>query len=228
MNNTPPRQNAASQQIKPSITKTVRNWCISMYYKFPWYIKNMVDSVRLADSTHRLALPFYRAGGYFNKDFQEGKLKYISVGKNVSIGKGVRIQTLASYGSQTLFPRLIIEDNVSILPNFTALVEDTLLIKHDALIAENCSVITNNHGMDAESHLPYSMQPLTTAPVTIGEECWIGQNVTILSGVEIGKRSIIAAGAVVTKTIPPYAIAAGVPAKVIKRWNFTTHSWEDV
>lgn len=151
----------------------------------------------------------------------------MDIGKNVSIGFGAEIQILDNYNGQPLHPRLILEDEVSIQPRFCALVQDTLYIKRGALIARNCSIITNNHGMDAESPLLYGFQPLTTAPVTIGEECWIGQNVTILSGVEIGKRCIIAAGSIVTKSIPAYTIAAGVPAKVIKKWNFDSHAWEN-
>nr|WP_143033346.1 DapH/DapD/GlmU-related protein [Prevotellamassilia timonensis] len=52
--------------------------------------------------------------------------------------------------------------------------------------------------------------------VIIEDDCWIGFNVIILPGVTIGKGSIIGAGAVVTKSIPPYSVAGGVPAKVIK------------
>lgn len=53
-------------------------------------------------------------------------------------------------------------------------------------------------------------------PVTIGNDVWIGGNVTILPGVTIGDRAVIAAGAVVTKDIPANTVAGGVPAKVIK------------
>lgn len=53
-------------------------------------------------------------------------------------------------------------------------------------------------------------------PVTIEDGCWIGANVTILKGVTIGRGSVVAAGAVVTKSCPPYSIIGGVPAKVIK------------
>lgn len=53
-------------------------------------------------------------------------------------------------------------------------------------------------------------------PIEVGDDVWIGANVTVLPGVIIGQGSIVAAGAVVTKNVPPYAIAAGVPAKVIK------------
>ena len=65
---------------------------------------------------------------------------------------------------------------------------------------------------------PMIAQEMPTAPVTIGEDCWIGANVTILKGVTIGTGAVVAAGAVVNTDIPPGAIAAGVPAEV-KRYR---------
>jgi maltose O-acetyltransferase len=53
--------------------------------------------------------------------------------------------------------------------------------------------------------------------VVIGQQVWIGANVTILPGVEIGDRAVIGAGAVVTKDIPPRSVAVGVPARIIKK-----------
>lgn len=55
-----------------------------------------------------------------------------------------------------------------------------------------------------------------SAPIVIEDNVWIGENVTILKGVRIGKGSVIACGSVVTKDVPPYRIAAGNPAKVVK------------
>ncbi|MDD3040470.1 DapH/DapD/GlmU-related protein [Bacteroides sp.] len=54
-------------------------------------------------------------------------------------------------------------------------------------------------------------------PIVIGNDCWIGTRVIILPGVEIGDYSIVAAGAVVTKSFPPYSIIGGVPAKLLKK-----------
>lgn len=58
--------------------------------------------------------------------------------------------------------------------------------------------------------------PATKGDVIVGNDVWIGNGVTILSGVEIGHGAVIAAGSVVTRSIPPYSIAGGVPAKVIR------------
>lgn len=64
--------------------------------------------------------------------------------------------------------------------------------------------------------------------VNIEEGCWLGQRVCVMPGVTIGARSIIGAASVVTKSIPPYSIAVGSPAKVIKQWNFEKRIWENL
>jgi len=61
--------------------------------------------------------------------------------------------------------------------------------------------------------------------IIIEDECWIGANAVITAGVTIGKHSVIAAGSVVTKNIPPYSVAVGNPARVIKQYNFETKQW---
>lgn len=63
-------------------------------------------------------------------------------------------------------------------------------------------------------------------PIIIGHDCWIGENAFIVGGVQIGNGAVILAGAVVTKDVPPYAIVAGIPAKVIKyRYDADTISF---
>ena len=77
-------------------------------------------------------------------------------------------------------------------------------------VAPGVRIATINHDFN-ERHTKY-----TYGKVTIGKNAWIGMNVTICPGVTIGKYAVVAAGAVVTKDIPDYAVAGGVPAKVIK------------
>lgn len=72
---------------------------------------------------------------------------------------------------------------------------------------------------------PIVDQNVRTAPIVIEDDCWIAANVVITAGVTIGKHSIIAAGAVVTKDVPPYSIAAGNPAKVIKQYDEGKGEW---
>ena len=64
--------------------------------------------------------------------------------------------------------------------------------------------------------------------VIIDEGTWIGTKTTIIGNVHIGKHCVIGANSVVTKDIPDYCVAAGIPAKIIKRYNFETNCWERV
>ena len=87
------------------------------------------------------------------------------------------------------------------------------------------TIITGDHRIDIIGKYMIDVTdeeklPKQDAPVTIEDDCWIGANVTILKGVTIGRGTVVAAGAVVNRDIPPYSIAGGVPAKVLK-FRFT-------
>ncbi len=83
-------------------------------------------------------------------------------------------------------------------------------IQDGAMLAPGVRIATINHDMN-NRHTIY-----TYGKVTIGKNAWIGMNVTICPGVTVGKYAVIGAGAVVTKDVPDYAVAAGVPAKVLR------------
>jgi acetyltransferase-like isoleucine patch superfamily enzyme len=82
-------------------------------------------------------------------------------------------------------------------------------------LAQGIIVTALNHNF-AEKDRRIDEQGVSTVPVTIGDDIWIGANAVILPGVTIGNHSVVAAGAVVTKDVPPHSLVAGVPAKIIK------------
>ncbi|MBP5715217.1 MAG: acyltransferase [Prevotella sp.] len=82
-------------------------------------------------------------------------------------------------------------------------------------LAQGITVTALNHNF-TEKGLRIDEQGVSTNPVTIGDDIWIGANAVILPGVTIGDHSVVAAGAVVTKDVPPHTLVAGVPAKIIK------------
>lgn len=97
-------------------------------------------------------------------------------------------------------------------------------IGNDVILAQNIVMSGLNHSYE-DIYLPISRQNVTTAPITIEDECWVGANAVITAGVTIGKHSVIAAGSVVTKDVPPYSVAAGNPARVIKQFDFEKKQW---
>ena len=84
-----------------------------------------------------------------------------------------------------------------------------------------------NHGYD-DGTKNSSLQPVVIRPVIIEDEAHIGANSVITAGVTIGKRSQVGAGSVVTKSVPPFSVAVGNPARVIKQYNHETGKWEKV
>ena len=83
-------------------------------------------------------------------------------------------------------------------------------------LAQGITVTALNHNF-LESDKRIDEQGVSTTPVTIEDDVWIGANAVILPGVSIGTHSVVAAGAIVTKDVPPHSLVAGVPAKVIKQ-----------
>jgi acetyltransferase-like isoleucine patch superfamily enzyme len=84
-----------------------------------------------------------------------------------------------------------------------------------------------NHGFE-DVTVPTRLQKVTTKPIVVCDDVWIGANSVITAGVTIGKHSVIGAGSVVTKDIPEYCVAVGNPARVVKKYNFKTVTWDRV
>jgi acetyltransferase-like isoleucine patch superfamily enzyme len=102
-----------------------------------------------------------------------------------------------------------------------------VFIGNNVILAQNIVLSGLNH-VYTDIDIPIYQQPVTTAMITVEDDCWIGANAVITAGVTIGKHSVVAGGAVVTKDIPPYSVAVGNPARVIKQYNFETKNWESV
>jgi acetyltransferase-like isoleucine patch superfamily enzyme len=98
-------------------------------------------------------------------------------------------------------------------------------IGHGAGTGQHVFISGFNHGY-ADGNRNSSEQPLVIKTVIIEEESHVGANSVVLPGVRIGRRSQIGAGSVVTKDIPPFSVAVGNPARVIKRFNKVTGQWE--
>ena len=161
-------------------------------------------------------LYFLHKKSFIKKTLHCQGLKYVNVGKNTRIDKGCRIDC---YKTKYSKPRFIIGNNVSIAFNSTFLISTDLIIDDNVLIASNVFITTENHGINP-TYGSYLKQELISKPIFIKNNAWIGENVTILPGVTIGKYSIVGANSVVTKNVPDYSIAVGNPAKIIKHFDF--------
>ncbi|WFE83637.1 acyltransferase [Parabacteroides chongii] len=100
-------------------------------------------------------------------------------------------------------------------------------IGNQVILAQNVVLSGLNHNYE-DIELPIRAQGVKTLPIIIEDECWIGANSIITAGVHIGKHSIVAGGSVVTKSVPPYSIVGGNPARLIKQYDFEKKEWRKI
>jgi len=134
----------------------------------------------------------------------------VKLGNNSLIEHGVYFHYDGVYGTG---PSIIIGDNVFI-GNYTEFnITDTIIVGDNCLIASGCKFIDHSHGYEYSQLI--NLQISSEKAINIGEDVWLGCNVIVLKGVTIGKGAIVGASSLVNKSIPPYEIWAGVPAKKI-------------
>ena len=105
--------------------------------------------------------------------------------------------------------------------NLTVLDYVDIKIGNDVLLGPNVVLTTATHSTDYRIRNADDVSDIMGEPIIIEDNVWIGANCTIMPGVHIGKHSIVAAGSVVTKSVPEDVIVAGVPAKIVKKLDFS-------
>lgn len=140
-----------------------------------------------------------------------GKIHLYS--KKIFVGKGVSLWPDVYFSGENI----AIGNNVQI--GYGTIIHSSkgVVIGSNTQIAAQCYIIDTNHGT-AYGELMQE-QPLQSEPIEIGEDVWIGAQCTVLKGVKIGSHAVVAANSVVNKDVPPYAIVAGSPAKILRFRN---------
>jgi acetyltransferase-like isoleucine patch superfamily enzyme len=139
----------------------------------------------------------------------------IHIGRRVLIGKRARLEVVEPDGSGHR-PRIEIGDLTSIQRDFHCGAARSVRIGREVLIAGRVHITDHDHRIDDPTRSPRRSRELVARPVAIGDGVWLGEGCVVLKGVTIGNRAVVGANAVVTRDVPPRAVVAGVPAKVIR------------
>lgn len=135
-----------------------------------------------------------------------GQNSKIWIGDRARLDRGVDIKAIGS-------DRIEIGENTYIGP-YTCLAGESISVGKDCLIGSHVGIYATNHNF-ADLTCKLREQRDSFKGIVIGDDCWLGSGVRVVDGVTIHQGSIIGAGAVVTKDIPPYSVAVGVPARAI-------------
>ena len=132
----------------------------------------------------------------------------VSFGDHCRLGRDVVIETAGD-------ARIVIGDHVRINAGGFLIAHAGITIGSHTLIGEHVSLRDADHGIRPDALI--RTQPHRGAPIEIGEDAWIGRGAAVLKGVRVGRGAIVGANSVVTRDVPEMTIAAGVPARALRR-----------
>ncbi|HEY1405825.1 MAG TPA: DapH/DapD/GlmU-related protein [Spirochaetota bacterium] len=172
---------------------------------------------------------FYRRASLIRFPIDLRGKSHIVFGRGLTTGRYCRIEAYPQNKSSDAC--VIIGENVQINDFVHVTGVMRVSIGNHVLIASRVFISDSNHGRyggnGEQSHpdSPPASRPIVADPVTVEDNVWLGENVSVLAGVTIGKGSIIGTSSVVTKSIPPFSIAVGAPARVVKTFDFKRNKW---
>ncbi|TMO67058.1 acetyltransferase [Pseudoalteromonas aurantia] len=152
----------------------------------------------------------------------------IDLGEGLVSGRYCRIDALSKKNRQISFG-----NNCQINDSVHIAAIDSINIGDNVLIASRVFITDHQHGCYSGNNISFpeelaSQRRLSSKPVTLGNNVWVGEGVCILPGVSIGDNSIIGANSVVTKSLPKNVIACGNPVKVIKEFDERSQTWRSL
>lgn len=170
---------------------------------FTWLV---AGAFRKMGSRTTLAMPI-RLGGE----------KFIEIGDRVFVGSGAWIETMVDHGEQANEVVISIGSGTTMSGNCTITAVRKVEIGRNVLIARNVHISDHFHAFE-DRGIPVKEQGISrVAAVIIRDGAWLGHGAVICPGVTIGKNAVIGANAVVREDVPDFSVAAGVPARIIRR-----------
>ena len=181
--------------------------------KWRWYERNALPWNRARirwEAMRREAFVRWPVHGNVLEALREGRLE---LGKGTLLEPGVWITAPGR-------ARVRIGEGTFLNLGVMIAAEELVEIGDHCMLANGCFVTDSSHRYD-DPEKPVPWQGFTTkGPTRIGENCWLGANVVVTSGVTIGERCVIGANSVVTRDIPAFSVAAGAPAKVLRKIEY--------
>lgn len=173
----------------------------------------------------------------FFKEIGDGSILYkplklfnsqnIIIGKKVYIYKQVRMETIEKWKEKKYSPKLIIEDKVSFEQGCHIICSNKVKIGKGTIISAWVYISDTNHEYE-DINISVIDQSLEVRETIIDENCFIGMGSRIMPGTKLGKNCIIGTNSVVSGEFPDGCVIAGIPGKILKKYNYKKKKWEKI
>ncbi|MBD0314767.1 MAG: acyltransferase [Microcoleus sp. T3-bin5] len=151
--------------------------------------------------------------------------KWMTLGNGVTISWNGWLYAIEQYGDQSFTPELEIGNKSYIGNSCHIVVCNRIQIGKSVMIADRCYISDNLHEYEDVSRSIAENPMRVPGEVRIGDHSWIGENVCIYGNVTIGKHCVVGANSVVMQDLPDYSVAVGMPAQIVKRYDFSEKRW---
>ena len=191
--------------------------------RFPWY-RILFNRIRTGFRRWHLARVFasFGKGSTLARPCHLYGARSISIADRVTIWWGARLVAVNHAPGRRI---ISIGEGTAIHPNSHVSGARMVRIGSDVLIASNCYITDHDHDWLDPAEPPRTNARIIVSPTIIGDRAWLGEKVSVLKGVTIGESSVIGANSVVTTDIPPFSVAVGSPARVVRRWDPGLGAW---
>lgn len=184
-------------------------------------MKSSIRTLMLREYTNRAIRDMAYVGKLvvIQPKFQILNPQYVSIGDSCYLGPDCRIEAWDKYEGVEYRPQISLGRDVRINSTCHIGAIRRITIGDECLLGSHVLITDHSHGecLFEEAHIhPSSRKLYSKGEVSIGARTWIGENAIILPGVHVGESAVIGAGAVVTKDIPSFCVAAGNPARIVK------------
>ena len=176
---------------------------------------------------NKITFKYFGRNSVIYKPICVNRKRFIHIGNDVQIRESARIEAILHASNTDNKPALYIGNHTHTEQRCQIFCANSLHIGNYVTISSDVFITDVIHKYQ-DINKGIGEQPLIAGTTYIDDQAFIGAGVKIITPVKIGKHSIIGANSVVTKDIPPYSIAVGIPARIIKKYNFNTNKWEKV
>ena len=179
-------------------------------------------------ATYSLASIGHDVEIHYTWDFRKYLAHRVKLGNSVLIGKDVHFGVSCPHGEEKGDPVIVIDDGCCVYRRSQISARNCIHLEHDVIVGPSALIMDHGHAYE-DVTVPIKEQGITTGGrIRIGQGCWIGHGAAIVCNqgeLILGRNSVVAANALVTRSFPPYSVVAGNPARLVRQFDPVKRVW---
>ena len=193
-----------------------------------WWLTRIANKLRTVwlGQTYPFVSFGKRTWTHYSLHVTRSAARYTSIGEGVGFGRDVLLDVCAAPGKDS--PVLILEDGCGLQRRVVVSARNRIHVMRNAIFGPSVLMIDHDDDVEEGSDSAIRRPQAVGGTIRVEEECWIGFGATIVctqGDLVIGRHSVVGANSVVTRSIPPYSVVSGDPARIVKQYDFSKGKW---